>query len=186
MAKKKTKEELRKEQEKKQKEADEQLEASFRAQDTDVLEKSFELLQKTTDMGIESIKTADNKASLLLILFVGIFTIFSCFFEQVDLSNTVGFIIFCSTICSYIVSMIFLILTIANRKINMDVVDSVKPNGKMDYKTWLIKQIVEKNHQIAQRGKVASRKSKFYTIGSIALIISVCLTLIQSVFIICL
>ncbi len=79
-----------------------------------------------------------------------------------------------------------MICTIANRKINMDVYNSVTFKDKLDYKNWLIKQIVEKNHQIEQRGKVASSKSKFYKIGSIALIVSVCLTLILSVFIICL
>ncbi len=107
MRKRKTKEELNKEQQDNQEKKDLELEIPLRSQEVAVLEKSFELLQKTTDMGIESIKTADNKASLLLVLFVGIFTIFSCFFEKINPSNSVCFILFCLTICSYIISMFF-------------------------------------------------------------------------------
>ena len=189
MKKRKTKEELeREEQEKKKKEEekDKQDELYLSKLDEQILEKTLTVLHKSTDVGLESIKSVDNKASLLLVLYVGIFTIFACFFDKINLVDIYSFVLFCITICSYIVSMIFLLCTIANKAIKVDSISSAIPSNNLNYKTWLIKQIIEKNKQYEQRAISSDRKSKLYKKGSIALMVSVCLTLILSVFTVCL
>lgn len=157
--------------------------------DDAILEKSFELLKETDDRNLEAMKNIDSKASLLLVIYVGIFTIFACIIKTWEFSTLFQSIFFLSafglTIISYIVSMILLVATIAVRFSYSYTTQSICLKDIKIYRHWLINQICIKGTHCKHRIETAQKKARIYKVGSIFLVVSVCLTLILATFAVC-
>ncbi|MBQ8657796.1 MAG: hypothetical protein IJ506_01550 [Clostridia bacterium] len=152
------------------------------------LERCFEEMNQVYEKHIDSAKNIDNKASLLLVVYVGIFTIFSCFLREWKFENvgtaTVFIALFGLTVVSYIASIVCLILTICTRVSYTTSSKSVCLNGVNEHREWLIEQIIFKGKQCSQSIVKIKRKNNFYRVGSIVLLVSVLLTLLSAALIV--
>ncbi len=156
--------------------------------DVRILEKTLDRLEDTFNRNFETLKNYDNKASLLLVIYVGIFSIFACFLSKINFQNTPSKIIFAflfgATVLSYVVSIIFLTKTIRTYIYKVSTPLSIcLPSKITDYRVWLILQIKIKSSQILQNKKASHSKVVFYNVGRICLIVSVILTLLSASFV---
>lgn len=156
--------------------------------DVPTLEKSLEALNNAYDRKFEVAKNFDNKASLLLVIYVGIFTIFACFIREWIFQSVALEVIFCIgfalTVLSYISSIVFLVFTIMNRKYLDSTPKMICKKGITDYEKWLRRQIIDRSRQIYGNLKNAEPKATFYSIGCICLAVSVVLTLALASFLV--
>ena len=147
------------------------------------LEKIYDAIQEAYKNCLENVKHFDNKASLFLVVYVGLFTIFSCLIQHIPLCNDINETLFnwlfVLTIISYIVAIIILLMTIFTRKYV-----STKPRGLCSqhntYQLWLIEQITDISKNLAGTRERTKTKDTCFQFGCIFLGISVVLTLALS------
>ena len=156
--------------------------------DLESLEKTFDLIYNEYNRQIDSVKHFDNKASLLLVIFVGLFTIFSCFIQPWQFCNGIHkkifFIGFGITTVSYLISFILFILTIIGRGFCYSTPKMIAIKFSKKYEEWLKTQILTFSSHICENLKPANSKAKVYMAGCITLIVSVLFTFVLASFLI--
>ena len=185
MRKKKTK----KEQEKKdEKEIYENTNKNLQHKGTELLEKCLEMMKDDYQQQISCIKSYDNKASLLLVVFVGLFTIFSCFIHSWEFVDEKYKNIFLfglgATASSYIASFLFFIFTITGRSVYGFSAEMIVPETINTYDNWLKHQICLLSIFLHKNQAPVKNKVKIYTIGCSLLIGAVILTFLLALFLV--
>lgn len=152
------------------------------------LEKTFDLIYDEYNRQIDNVKYFDNKASLLLVIFVGLFTIFSCFIQSWQFCNEIHknifFIGFGLTTVSYIISFMLFIFTIIGRGFCYSTPKMIAFKFKKTHEEWLKTQILIFSSHICENLKPANSKAKLYMAGCITLIVSVLFTFALAIFLI--
>ena len=162
-------------------------EMDLEGKDSSTLEYCLKSIEEGNKKNYESFKNLDNKANLLLVLYVGIFTLFSYCIANFNCLNQfvkiLYYIFFGLTVASYLISIIVLLITIKAKPILDLTPKSICEPGIKKYEDWLKSQIISKSANAYKNDKTLSKKAKCFSFGRICLVISVSLTLCFTVFI---